>query len=80
MEEYQSSMSELLTAIKWDQANRRVRQWNDPMEFLECLLENMQEDLEVSKSTILLLFLIISYKTKFAIVIVFSMSSTCFVT
>jgi len=46
-EEYESSMSELLTAIKWDQGSRGVGQWNDPMEFLECLLENMQENLEV---------------------------------
>ena len=46
-------MSELLTSIKWDQGARGVGQWNDPMEFLECLLENMQDDLEVRNSTIL---------------------------
>lgn len=46
-------MSELLTSIKWDQGTHGVGQWNDPMEFLECLLENMQDDLEVRNSTIL---------------------------
>lgn len=49
-------MSELLTSIKWDQGTRGVGQWNDPLEFLECLLENMEVDLAVSNSAILLLF------------------------
>ena len=55
-------MSELLTSIKWDQGTRGVGQWNNPLEFLECLLENMEEDLQVSKSEILLLFLAVSPK------------------
>lgn len=50
-------MSELFTSIKWDQGTRGVGQWNDPLEFLECLLENMEVDLAVSNSAILLLFL-----------------------
>lgn len=44
-EEYESCMSELFTSIKWDQGTRGVGQWNDPLEFLECLLENMEVDL-----------------------------------
>lgn len=55
-EEYESWMSELFTSIKWDQGTRGVGQWNDPLEFLECLLENMEVDLAVSNSAILLLF------------------------
>lgn len=49
-------MSELFTSIKWDQGTRGVGQWNDPLEFLECLLENMEVDLAVSNGAILLLF------------------------
>ncbi|KAJ7365603.1 hypothetical protein OS493_002306 [Desmophyllum pertusum] len=45
-EDYECSMAELLTAVEWDQGGRGVGVWNDPMEFLETLLEKMQEELE----------------------------------
>lgn len=45
--------TKLFTSIKWDQGTRGVGQWNEPLEFLECLLENMEVDLAVSNGSAL---------------------------
>lgn len=46
-EEYECSVSELLTSIDWDKSDRGVGWWNNTMEFYQALLEKLELEMEV---------------------------------